>query len=249
MSGRFQDQVILISGAARGMGASHARAFAAEGGRVVIADTRIDEAQNLAAELGAAAMACLLDVRDFAQWESVVTLTAQKFGAVDVLVNNAGVLLYGAVTDETPEQFRHIIDINLTGVFLGMRAVIPGMRARGRGAVINISSAAGLTAYPGSIGYAAAKWGVRGMSRAAAVDCAHTGVRVNCVFPGPTSTPMVDQTVDASFVQHQAIPRWSAPQEVSKVVLFLASGDASYCTGGEYAVDGGASLGVVPAPR
>ncbi|MFI0777488.1 SDR family NAD(P)-dependent oxidoreductase [Streptomyces sp. NPDC021212] len=238
---RFEGKVALVTGGARGMGASHVRGLAAEGARVAVCDVLDDEGEALAGELPGARY-CHLDVTDEARWESVVRTVEETLGPVDVLVNNAGIIHFGGVEEQTPEQFRRILDVNLVGAFLGMHTVLPGMRARGRGAVVNLSSAAGMTGFADGIAYVASKWGVRGMTKAAALDMAGTGVRINSVHPGVIRTPMGESTSPELFAD-QPVPRIGEPGEVTRMVLFLSCDDASYTTGGEFLIDGGQTIG------
>ncbi|WP_405807246.1 SDR family oxidoreductase [Streptomyces sp. NBC_01187] len=238
---RFDEKVAIVTGGARGMGASHVRGLAAEGARVAICDLLDDEGAALAGELPHARY-FHLDVTSEDSWQSVVRAVEDTIGPVDVLVNNAGIMHYGGVEAQSPDQFRRILDVNLVGSFLGMHTVLPGMRSRGRGAVVNISSAAGLTGFADGIGYVASKWGIRGMTKAAALDLAGTGVRVNSVHPGVIRTPMGESASPELFAQ-QPVPRIGEPEEVTRMVLFLAGDDASYTTGGEFLVDGGQTIG------
>lgn len=249
---RFDNRVVIVTGGASGMGAAHVRAFADEGATVVLADIDATMGEQVAAQTRGPVHFANLDVTDESAWHAMVDDVVMRFGRVDVLINNAAILAVGAVEQETPQRFRRVVDVNLTGAFIGMHCVLPLMRKRGSGVVINIGSAAGLSAYPGSAAYVAAKWGLRGLSRSAAMDMAGSGVRVNAVFPGPTKTPMVagmGGEYSNDLVVGQPIPRWATADEVSRVVVFLASDEASYCTGGEYAVDGGASLVATLAPQ
>ncbi|MBP2062775.1 3alpha(or 20beta)-hydroxysteroid dehydrogenase [Streptomyces iranensis] len=239
---RFDGKTAIVTGGARGMGATHVRELVAEGARVAVCDLLDDEGEALAAELPHARY-CHLDVTDEAEWRSVVRTVEDTLGPVDVLVNNAGIMTYGGVEEQSPEQFRRIIDVNLVGAFLGMHTVLPGMRERGRGAVVNVSSAAGMTGFAGGIGYVASKWGVRGMTKAAALDMAGTGVRVNSVHPGVIRTPM-GETASPGLFARQPVARIGEPEEVTRMVLFLASDDASYTTGGEFLIDGGQTIGL-----
>ena len=238
---RFDDKVALVTGGARGMGASFVRGLAAEGARVAVCDVLDGEGAALAGELPHARY-FPLDVTSENSWQSAVCAVEEALGPLDVLVNNAGIMRYGGVETQPPDQFRRILDVNLVGAFLGMHTVLPGMRGRGRGAVVNISSAAGLTGFANGIGYVASKWGVRGMTKAAALDLAGTGVRVNSVHPGVIRTPMGESASPELFAR-QPVPRIGEPEEVTRMVLFLAGDDASYTTGGEFLVDGGQTIG------
>jgi 3alpha(or 20beta)-hydroxysteroid dehydrogenase len=247
--GRLDGKIAIVSGGARGMGASHCRTMVAEGARVVIGDVLEEDGATLAKELGDAATFMPLDVTDEAAWTTVVTDTADVFGAPSVLVNNAGIVRMGLIPDTTKEDFEAVLAVNLVGVWLGMRAVAPAMMAGGGGSIINISSTAGLVGYPGISAYVASKWGVRGITKSAALEFGTRGVRVNSIHPGAIETPMVA----AAHVSHtmwaaQAIPRIGQPAEVSALVVFLASDEASYCTGQEFVVDGGNVVGQAVPP-
>jgi len=244
MAGRLQGKVALISGGARGQGEAEGRLFAAEGARVVLADVNDDAGRTVAASIGPAARYVPLDVRDEARWAAVVDEILRTEGQLDVLVNNAGIFPAGTLLATTLADWERVIAINQTGVFLGMQAAARAMLPRRSGSIVNISSIAGLAGAPNFIGYSTTKWAVRGMSRTAAKELAPHGVRVNSVHPGLIDTPMLE-TLDqvrpgARAVVHERVPfgRTASADEVARVVLFLASDDASYVTGGEYTVDG-----------
>ncbi|MGV8968266.1 MAG: SDR family oxidoreductase [Cellulomonas sp.] len=240
---RFDGAVVLVSGGARGMGEAHVRAFAAAGARVVIGDLLEREGKALAAELGAVTRFVHLDVTDPDSWRQAVAVAEADFGPVTVLVNNAGIVLFGAVDTVTIDDFDRTIAVNLRGVFLGIHSVAPGMRAAGGGSIVNISSTAGLMGYAGIAPYVSSKWAVRGLTKAAALDLGPT-IRVNSIHPGPIATPMTAGLGD-EMVSTQRLPRYGRPEEVTAAVLFIASEDASFMTGAELAVDGGAVLGPV----
>lgn len=240
---RFDGKVALVSGGARGMGESHVRGFVAEGARVVIGDVLDHEGETLAKELGDATVFVHLDVTDPESWDAAVAKAEEAFGPVTVLVNNAGIVLFGPVDQISVEDFDKTLAVNLRGVFLGTRAVAPGMKAAGGGAIVNISSTAGLMGYAGIAPYVASKWGVRGLTKASALDLGPT-IRVNSIHPGPIATPMT-AGLDGSMVATQRIPRFGRPDEVTAAVLFLAGDDSSFMTGSELAVDGGAVLGSI----
>jgi 3alpha(or 20beta)-hydroxysteroid dehydrogenase len=241
---RFEGKVALVTGAARGMGASHAEGLVAEGAKVVICDVLDDAGEALAARLGSTARFEHLDVTDEQGWRGVVAAAEAWAGGVDILVNNAGIILYGGVEDQTPADFRRQLEVNLVGHFLGMHTVVPAMRRRGGGSIVNVASVSGIMGFSGGIGYAASKFGIRGITRGAALDLAGTGIRVNAVHPGTIRTPMSETATDDLF-SAQPITRRGEPAEVTAMVLFLASDDASYCTGAEYVVDGGMTTGRV----
>ncbi len=240
---RLSGKVALVTGGARGLGEAQVRALSGEGASVVFGDVLDDEGEALAQELGEWAQYLHLDVTREQDWRRAIS-AADPWGGVDIVVNNAGILTLGGIEQLAPADFRHIIDVNLTGVYLGMHLVIPGMRTRGRGgAVINISSTAGMMGYANLAGYVASKWGVRGITKAAALDLAGTGIRINSIHPGPIRTPMTSGVPDSVFLT-QAIPRIGEPDEVAKAVVYLAA-EATYTTGAELVVDGGALLGPV----
>jgi 3alpha(or 20beta)-hydroxysteroid dehydrogenase len=242
---RLSGKVGLVTGGARGLGEAQVRALAAEGATVVATDVLDEEGRAVAAELVDRVTYRHLDVIDENDWRAALAICEEK-GGIDILVNNAGIVTFGGIEAISPDAFRHILEVNLTGVYLGMHLAAPGMRNRGRGGVIiNISSSAGMMGYANLAGYVASKWGVRGLTKAAALDLAGTGIRVNSIHPGPIRTPMTAGTPDSVFAA-QVIPRIGEPDEVAKAVVYLAA-DATYTTGAELLVDGGAVLGPVLA--
>ena len=242
--GRLDGKVAVITGAARGQGATEARLVAAEGARVLLADVLDAEGEAVAAEIGDAAAYTHLDVTDEAQWQAAVALAEERFGPVSVLVNNAGVLHFQAVHKIDADDFDRVMRINVRGVFLGMKTVTPSMARAGGGAIVNISSTAGLQGQPFLGAYVASKWAVRGLSKTAAIDLGPKGIRVNSIHPGGIDTPMIAGTAhDAPFYKRLPISRIGQPSEVAEAVVFLASDAASYITGAELAVDGGATCG------
>ena len=234
---RLPNTVAIISGGARGMGAAHARAFVREGARVVIADVLDDEGRALAAELGDAVRYEHLDVTSESQWEAVVAATIDVFGTVDVLVNNAGIGNMAAIDKYTLEMWNAVLAVNLTGTFLGVKAVVPVMKAAKHGSIINISSVEGLRGSAGLHGYVASKFAVRGLTKSVAVELGRHNVRVNSVHPGFIVTSMTDQLDFAN--QQVPLGRPAQPEEVSSLVVFLASEESAYSTGAEFVVDGG----------
>jgi 3alpha(or 20beta)-hydroxysteroid dehydrogenase len=241
--GRADGLVALISGGARGMGASHARMLVDEGASVVIGDVLDDEGAATAAGLGDAARYIHLDVTNEDDWGAAVAATEERFGPVSLLVNNAGIVVFGAIDEIDPADFRRLIDINLFGTFLGMRSAIPSLRRAGGGTIVNVSSTAGMMGYAGIVAYVASKWGVRGMTKTAAMELGRDGIRVCSIHPGPIRTPMTDGMGD-EMTATQPIARFGEPEEVSELVLFLAT-KATYSTGSEFIIDGGALLGPV----
>ena len=242
MTTRLAGKVALISGAARGMGASHAREMVAHGARVVCGDILDTEGELVAEELGDAARYVHLDVTSPQDWDRAVAVAVAEFGGLDVLVNNAGILNIGTVEDYPLSEWQRILDINLTGVFLGIRAVTPAMRSAGRGSIINISSIEGMAGTVACHGYTATKFAVRGLTKSTALELGPSGIRVNSVHPGLVKTPMADWVPEDIF--SSALGRIAQPKEVSNLVVYLASDDSSYSTGSEFVVDGGTIAGL-----
>ena len=240
---RLDGKVALITGGAWGMGAAHAQLFVEQGASVVITDVLTDEGDAVAASLGDRAVFAHHDVTDVSRWAEVVAQAEEAFGPVNVLINNAGVVDEAPFDGITPEQFRRVIDINLPGVFLGMQAVIPSMRRAGGGSIVNISSIGGFVAGP-QFAYIASKWGLRGLTKSAALEFASDNIRANSVHPGYITTPMTaavsdDETMKQGIIDKIPMRRFAEPAEVSKLVLYLASDDSSYSTGSEFIIDGG----------
>jgi len=242
--GRLAGKVALISGGARGQGEAEARLFVSEGAKVVLGDVRDAQGEAVAADLGAAAAYRHLDVRSESDWAAIAALAKERFGGVDVLVNNAGIFKYGPLLETTLEAYQETIDINQTGTFLGMRAVAPLMieQARG-GSIINISSVAGLGSAGPFHAYGASKWAVRGMTKSAARELAPHKIRVNSVHPGIIATEMLDVLeplgIRDHLVDNVPIGEESGPEEVAKLVLYLASEESRHSTGSEFVIDGG----------
>lgn len=241
--GRFDGTVALISGGARGMGASHVRGLVAEGAKVIFGDILDDDGKRLGEELGESAHFVHLDVTKDDDWKQAVAAAESKYGPIGVLVNNAGIVAYGAVDVMDPDEFRRVIDINLTGTFLGMHYAVPSLRKAGGGVIINISSTAGLMGYATISAYGASKWGVRGMTKAVAMELGKDNIRVMSIHPGPIRTPMTEG-IGEEITAAQPIARMGEPEEVTKLLMFMAA-DATYSTGSEWVVDGGAVLGPI----
>ncbi|MCG7335140.1 glucose 1-dehydrogenase [Sporosarcina sp. ACRSM] len=238
---RLDGKIAIITGAAQGMGASHARKFIEEGAKVVLTDLNDEKGNALAAELGENALFVKHNVTSADDWTTVVAETEKTFGPVNVLVNNAGITMAKSILEVTEEEYRRIVEINQVSVFLGMKSVIPSMQKAGGGSIVNISSMNGIVA--GAIGYTDTKFAVRGMTKAAAIEGAHYGIRVNSIHPGVIATPMVVQedtkAAVEEFSKHIPLKRVAQPEEVSSLVVYLASDDSSYSTGAEFIVDGG----------
>lgn len=243
--GKLDGRIAIITGAARGMGAAHARLFVKEGARVVLTDLRESEGMQVASELGGNAIFVTHDVASEASWAEVIKRTESDFGDATILVNNAGIGAAAFLQDTTEELYRKIIDVDQIGVFLGMRAVVPSMLRAGKGSIINVSSIAGIAAYPMATAYGAAKWAVTGMTKIAARELAPNGIRVNSIHPGVVDTPILDDetTKGSTDMGIAATPlgRMAQAEEVSTVALFLASDDSSFVTGSAMVVDGGAT--------
>jgi 3alpha(or 20beta)-hydroxysteroid dehydrogenase len=246
--GELTDRVAIVTGAARGQGAAAARRFVAEGARVVIADVLDDLGKEFADSLGGLAYYRHLDVSSEDDWTAVVDEVMTNFGRVDVLVNNAGILRFCPLPDMSLEDYMRIVNVNQVGTFLGMRTVAKPMIAAKRGSIVNISSVEGLAGMSMLTAYTGTKFAIRGMTKVAALELGPSGVRVNSVHPGMIETDMVKDAaggheVDLKPVADKRIPlrRLGQSDDVAELVLFLASDRSSYCTGGEFAVDGGAT--------
>lgn len=239
--GKLAGKVALVTGGAQGIGAAVARLFVAEGAAVVVGDVLTEEGEALAAELGDAARYVHLDVTEESQWQQAVAVAEREFGPVGVLVNNAGIVDFGTIAEQEPKAFQHVLDVNLLGPWLGMHVAATSLRRAGGGAIVNISSTAGLMGYSNLGAYVASKWGLRGLTKSAALEMAPDKVRVCSVHPGPIRTPMTSQ-FDDSMTAAQPIARFGEPDEVARMVLFVVA-DATYSTGTEFVVDGGATVG------
>ncbi len=235
--GRVDGKVALISGAARGMGASHARLLAAEGARVVLGDVLDEEGRAVAEEIGDAARYVHLDVTSLDDWAAAVDLALNAFGALNVLVNNAGIVYRRTLRNLERERWQRVLDVNLTGTMLGMRAVIEPMTAAGGGSIINMSSIQAMRGTPGNHGYVASKWAIRGLTKSAALELAPNNIRVNSLHPGMIRTPMTAHMPED--LVSSPLGRIGEPVEVSTFVLFLASDESSFATGAEFVMDGG----------
>ena len=247
MTMRFEGKVAFITGSGRGMGAVEAKMFAAEGASVVVSDVDAGAGKKVVAEIveaGGKAAFVKLDVTSEAEWKAAIAETQKQFGKLDIMVNNAGIFV-ATVIEKTPEaEWDRVLDINAKGTFFGVKHAIPAMRQAGGGAIVNISSGAGIVGNAMEGAYTASKGAVRLFTKSAALQGAKDGIRVNSVHPGTTDTEMV-----ASLLADKEYQKWvketlplgrvGKAEEVAKVVLFLASDDASYVTGAEFIVDGG----------
>jgi 3alpha(or 20beta)-hydroxysteroid dehydrogenase len=241
--GRFDDKVVIVTGAARGQGEAEARLFAAEGARVLLGDVLDEEGEKVAADIGDAARYVHLDVSQEDQWATAVAAAGELGGDLAALVNNAAILRPAAIEDTSLADYMSVINVNQVGCFLGMKAVMPAMRDSGGGAIVNISSIDGIGSKNGLVSYTASKFAIRGMTKTAAMEWGRFGIRVNSVHPGGVNTvmgnPIGDPSLETIPYQQQAIGRIGTPEEIARTVAFLASDDASYITGTEVVVDGG----------
>ena len=245
---RLSGKCAIISGAAQGMGAVTARLFIENGAHVVIGDILEEKGQALASELGERARFVKLDVTNEADWENAVAV-AEQMAPLNVLVNNAGILVFKSIAEQTSAEYMQVLQVNLVGAYNGVRAAIAPMKRAGGGSIINISSIDGLQAKNSLSAYASSKWGMRGLTKAAAAELGHAKIRVNTVHPGGINTAMGHKGASSDdnvnlFYKNHPLPREGLPIEVARMSLFLASDEASYSTGSEFLVDGGWSSGM-----
>lgn len=252
MTGRIAGKVALVTGGASGLGAAMSRRFVDEGAAVVIADVDTDSAAVLAGELGPSASVQKLDVTEEADWIAAFAATEQRKGRLDILVNNAGITDFGTVESLDVQKFRHMLEVDLVGVFLGCKHVVPLMKRTG-GSVINMSSMCSVRAQPEYSGYNAAKAGMTHLSKSVALHYAAQAYRMRCntIHPGVIRTPMLEkvmaqvddpQALYASWVALHPIGRMGEPADIAGMALYLASDEASFITGAEFVVDGGSVL-------
>lgn len=238
-----RDVRILITGGARGIGRATAEEFVSIGAKVFITDVLEDEGRETAEQLGSAVAFARHDVTDPAGWQDVLIAAERFMGGVNALFNNAGIVAYGSTATHDIDEFRRVVDVNLVGVHLGMKHVVPFMKKSGGGVIVNCSSTAGLQGYANIAGYVASKWAVRGLTKAAALDLSADGIRVLSLHPGPIRTPMTSR-LDESVAAEQPIARFGEAAEVARMVRFMVV-EATYSTGSEFIVDGGAVTGRV----
>lgn len=243
MSDRLKDKVALVTGAGSGIGAATAKRLAEEGAAVIVTDHHVEHGTETANEIKAnqfSAHFMQLDVTNESSWIQVYSQVLEKFGKLNVLVNNAGVTDGGPTTEFSLERWRRVIAVNLEGVFLGIKLAIPLMQKSGSGSIINLSSVAGLVGTPGSAAYCASKGGVRLLTKAIALEYAAFNIRVNSIHPGPVHTPMLEKLKDWQKIP-DSIPlhRMAEPRDIANAILFLASDESSFMTGSELVIDGG----------
>jgi 3(or 17)beta-hydroxysteroid dehydrogenase len=249
--GRVQDKVAIVTGGAGGLGRAEALLLAKEGAKVVITDLDQAAIETVAADivgLGGKALATKHDVTSESEWGSVIERTLKEFGRLDVLVNNAGVIIYKTIEDTSLAEWQWLMRVNLDGVFLGTKVAIAAMRRTGGGSIINIASVAGLIGNPDASAYHASKGGVRSFSRAAAIECSKAGygynIRVNSIYPGVIETKMaddlkLDESKYRTALSWHAMGHFGEPQDVAYGVLYLASDESKFLTGSELVIDGG----------
>ena len=241
----FTGKTVLVTGASGGLGRALSARFAQAGANTVVgARADFDE---IAATIGGNSLGVRLDVTSETDWANAITRIEEHFGPLNVLINNAAYLQVGTTESIALDEFRRVVDTNLTGALLGIRAAAPSMRKAGGGAVVNVNSIAGLAAAPGLVAYSSSKWALRGLMRAAASELARDGIRVNAVHPGIIETPLAYDPDGNELVpvEEFAIPRRATPEEIADFILFAASDQARFATGSEIVADGGFTLGPV----
>jgi 3alpha(or 20beta)-hydroxysteroid dehydrogenase len=249
--GLLDGKVALVTGAARGLGEAVARRMVAEGATVIAADRRAEDGAKVATEMGV--QFGELDVTDATAWRAVVAGIVEQHRRLDVLVNNAGIIRVKPIRECSPEEFRQVVDTNLAGTFLGIKSVCEQMITQGGGAIVNMSSPGGFEGTYGMPAYTSSKWGIRGLTKTAAVEFGQFGIRVNAVIPGPMPTAMTrrpgwtDDDYQRFYGGTVPLARMARVEEVANLTVWLASDQASYCTGGDYAADGGVTAGKPPA--
>ncbi|NNC39040.1 MAG: glucose 1-dehydrogenase [Hyphomonadaceae bacterium] len=246
--GRLSGKVAIVTGAARGMGEATARLFAAEGAKVALGDVMVKEGEAVAKDIGDAAFFQKLDVSSDENWASFVAAVVDKFGTIDALINNAGLVHFTPIEHFNPDDAKSILGVNTVGPMLGAKHVAPIMKKAGKGSIVNISSVDGLRGCNGLTLYTASKWALRGLTKSLAYELGTSGIRVNSVHPGGVDTPMGNARglpPDQLNMAFRRVPlqRIGQPEEIANASLFLATDEASYISGAELAVDGGWGAG------
>ncbi|MBH62663.1 MAG: short-chain dehydrogenase [Alphaproteobacteria bacterium] len=249
---RLENKVAVITGAGSGIGSAIAKNFIAEGAAVALLDVNLAAAEALTGELGDRAAAFEADVTNLDQLEAAANAASSHFGGIDALINNAGIRIVKSFENHTEEDWRRILDVNLTGQFLTAKAVVPHMISRGKGKMVNVASIAGIGGRPNRVAYVAAKFGIVGMTRALAMDLSPHNICVNALCPSMIASPLnislaEDGDIGPQWAKDNLSGRWGQPEDVAKVAVFLASDDADYVTGSEYRVDGGEATGLIRA--
>ncbi len=243
--GQLEGKRILITGAAQGMGAVHARRCVEEGATVLLTDLQIEQGEALAKELGDAAVFERQDITDPGDWDRVVARAGEAFGGLDGLVNNAAIWWTRPLVEEDADALRRMLEVNVVGTFFGMQKVVPAMREAGGGSIVNLSSIAGTRGIPEHGSYGASKWAVRGLSKVAAAELGQWNIRVNTVHPGAiggTGMFLVPESEHETLFATQPLQRPGERSEVSGLVIFLLSDQSSYITGHEHVIDGGRTV-------
>jgi 3alpha(or 20beta)-hydroxysteroid dehydrogenase len=258
--GRLDGKVAIVTGAARGIGAETAGLFVREGARVLLADVLDERGAQTAAALGPAARYQRLDVRSESDWSDAIRCTREHFGPVSALVNNAAILEVATIEETSRARLAELLDVNLIGPFLGIQAVLADMRGAGAGSIVNVASIDALEGEVGVAAYAASKWGLRGLTKCAALELGRFGIRVNAVHPGGGNPEMREPAmrrvreelargakIDFAGMPRRPLGRSLTLAEVAHMIAFLASDEASFCSGGDFAVDGAFTAGhIVP---
>ncbi|MEO5321591.1 SDR family oxidoreductase [Arthrobacter sp. CC3] len=239
-----KDKVVIVTGASQGMGESHVRMLAAAGAKVIAGDLNDVRGKEIAAELGDSVRYVHLDVVNPGDWRHAASVALEAFGAIDVLVNNAAISGFSSIENATVEEFRRTMDINVLGVFNGIQAVATAMVAAKRGSIINISSISGMKGSNHLHAYTASKWAVRGLTKSVALDLGKYGIRVNSIHPGQILTPAAEALGIEFPTGHVALGRAGLPEEISELVLYLASDSSRFSTGSEFVADGGEMAGL-----
>lgn len=249
--GKLDGKVAIVTGAARGQGAAEARLFVSQGAKVLLGDVLDEEGALVAKELGDAAAYRRIDVTKEDDWTAAVDEVVERFGSLNILVNNAGIAKFGPLAMTSLEDYMAVINVNQVGVFLGMKSAVPAMTRSGGGSIINISSVDGMTGMFGVIAYVSSKFAVRGMTKTAALELGPLGIRVNSIHPGGVDTPMIRpadvpaaSNMDLTpFFKRVPLGRIGLPEDIAQLASFLASEESSYCTGSEFIIDGGLTAG------